>query len=225
MSISSRRGFTLVEMLVVMAVIVVLAGLVLSVNAGAQRKAASQRAQGEIKAYEAAISSYSADNNGDVPREAGITEPTTAGGADGLDPRVDGNPNSEKYKKANRVLYKALSGDENLNFKASGKAYFEFKPDHLNAAKNNGKITAVNFIQDPWGNCYGYSTAGMLEEQDYREKLRTDATVARPAKPKGYNPSPDLWSTGGSLSDTPAPGGSNSVGPFRDSGKWVKNWR
>ncbi len=220
----SRRGFTLVEMLTVMAVIVILASLVLAVNGSAQRKAATLRADGEIKAFEAALGNYKADNNGDVPRDAGVTEPKSDNDTDYLDPRVNAIPSDSKYKKANLVLYKALSGDTDLNFKAKEKPYFEFKPDQLNTNKENGLITQVNFIQDPWGNAYGYSTAGMAQEETYRAQLRTNASVARPTKQQGYNPSPDLWSTGGSLSGG-KPTDPKSPFPFKDSARWVKNWR
>lgn len=222
---SARAGFTLVEMLTVMAVIVILASLVLAVNGSAQRKAAVLRATTEIKAFEAAIGNYSADNNGTVPRKEGVTEPTGDGDMAYLEPRRDAIPTDKKYKDANLVLYKALSGDENLNFRSSSKAYFEFKPNQLKTKMDKGVITDVQYIQDPWGNAYGYSTSGMLQEEAYREELRKDATAARPKglKQHGYNPSPDIWSTGGSLSATKALGANS--GEFRDLPKWVKNWR
>ncbi len=220
-----RAGFTLVEMLTVMAVIVILASLVLAVNGSAQRKAAVLRAQGEIKAFEQAIGNYSADNNGTVPRKEGVTEPTADGDTAYLEPRLDAIPTTQKYKDANLVLYKALSGDDNLNFRSSSKAYFEFKPNQLKTKMDKGVITEVQYMQDPWGNAYGYSTSGMLQEEAYREELRKDATAKRPTNTKlhGYNPTPDIWSTGGSLSATKGTG--TTSGEFRDQPKWVKNWR
>ncbi len=60
------RGFTLVELLVVITIIAILAALVLSTAGGIQDKAARSRAQSEIAALSAALESYKADN-GDYP--------------------------------------------------------------------------------------------------------------------------------------------------------------
>ena len=62
-------AFTLLELLVVMAIIAILAGLILSTAGGIQKKAARDRAAVEIKALEASLESYKADN-GDYPTNA-----------------------------------------------------------------------------------------------------------------------------------------------------------
>jgi len=63
---SPRSGFTLLELLVVIAIIAILAGLILSTAGGIQKMAARKRAEAEVKAMEAALESYKADN-GDYP--------------------------------------------------------------------------------------------------------------------------------------------------------------
>lgn len=62
----NKQGFTLIELLVVIAIIAVLASLVLAAAGSVQKKGARSRAEAEIKAVEAALESYKADN-GDYP--------------------------------------------------------------------------------------------------------------------------------------------------------------
>jgi hypothetical protein len=157
----------------------------------------------------AACENYKADN-GAYPRDA-------AGVTDALNPRDTGTKSdSAAYKEASLELYKALSGNTlDAAFKLTlgpGKNYYEFKPNQLSIRKDsNGMISHVLFIQDPWGKSYGYSTAGAKFEEDYRTALRTNPAAARPATPIGYNPTFDLWSTGGATNTT-------------NIAKCVKNW-
>jgi general secretion pathway protein G len=57
----SRGAFSLIELLVVVAIIAILAGLVLQTAGYVQRRGATARAEAEIKALEAALESYKAD--------------------------------------------------------------------------------------------------------------------------------------------------------------------
>ncbi|MEA3187455.1 MAG: hypothetical protein QOD99_1285, partial [Chthoniobacter sp.] len=57
-----RTAFTLVELLVVMAVIAILASIALQLSGVARKKAAMSRARGEIQAMEVACEAYKADN-------------------------------------------------------------------------------------------------------------------------------------------------------------------
>jgi prepilin-type N-terminal cleavage/methylation domain-containing protein len=202
------RGFTIIELLIVMAIIVILASLVLGVAGYANRKGATSRAEAEIKALEAACESYKADN-GIYPRNADT---------DALDAAATTaaayNPAGTTYPKASVYLYGQLSGDydnsnpaasTNYNFKRDGnegKGYMEFKPNML--APQGGTGTVTN-IRDPFGNSYGYSTA-------YAAWQEPPNSGAPPQK--GYNPTFDLWSTAGttSASDSAA------------KAKWIKNW-
>jgi len=207
------RGFTLIEMLTVMLIIAVLASLILGVNALVQSKAARARAEGEIRTLSMGCENYKVDN-GTYPR---------TGDTDALNPREDVNPNSsdEKYQDASKDLYKALSGDsgpgKDPDFIPDGKIYLPefFKPNVLAAKKDaNGKIIEVKYIQDPFGQCYGYSTAGAEEEERFLKELRTKPSASRPARMKGYNSTFDLWSTGGSTKGDDE----------KARAKWVKNW-
>src|SRR5215472_8583955 len=96
------NAFTLIELVLVVGIITVLAGLVLSTVGYARKKAALARAQTEIAALSAACENYKADN-GTYPRDANST--------DILDARTSGNPSSPSYNLASLYLYTQLSGD------------------------------------------------------------------------------------------------------------------
>lgn len=132
-------GFTLVEMLTVVVIIIILAGLVISTAGFIQKKAARERAKAEIAAMEAALESYRADN--------GIY------------------PDNTDVAKGAKVLYQALTGDGDDALVASGgvasagmskwgdkgKTYFEFD---LKKQVNTNNWTVI----DPWGAPYFYAT-------------------------------------------------------------------
>jgi len=202
-------AFTLIELIVVIAIIIVLAGLILSTVGYVQKKGARSRAETEIAAISAACESYKADN-GVYPRD-----PTANTATDALNARTMFDPvttNATLYKAASLVLYRALSGDRNLdrtvtaadeslNIDGSAlsppltqlpKTYFTFRPNQLSPSDQN---QLVEFVRDPFGNSYGYSTANQAD----------------PVTPKGYNPTFDLWSTAGLTSGT-------------DSTQWIKSW-
>lgn len=213
------RAFTLIEMLVVMVIIAILTSLVVAVTGLVQKNAAVKRAEGEIAALSIRIDAYKQDN-GEVPR----TKKT-----DELDPRMDGNPvtgkSGDKYQDASVDLYSALSGDFLPDGSPDGKpeegkkAYYEFPPSLLKGKKDaNGKVMEIKYIQDPFGNSYGYSTARYKAEADFQKDLRKNAKTARPTSMPGYNPTFDLWSTGGSARTTV------KDGEVEDVKKWVKNW-
>src|SRR5438045_9545936 len=63
-----RRAFTLIELLIVISIIIILAGLILSTVGYVQKKGARSRAEAEIAAMSAALESYKADN-GIYPRD------------------------------------------------------------------------------------------------------------------------------------------------------------
>jgi type II secretory pathway pseudopilin PulG len=178
-------AFTIVELLVVIAVIIVLVGLILTAAGYIQNKGARSRAETEIAAISAALENYRADN-GIYPRDMATT--------DNLDPRSSGNPTN--YQAASLFLYDSLFGSASLGSRtaASGaKSYFVFKPYMLSPA-NQGQN--VQYIRDPFGNSYGYSTA-------YQKNPTT-----------GYNPTFDLWSTAGNVDNNTPP----------NQTQWIKNW-
>ena len=214
-----RRAFTLIEMLVVMAVIAILAAILLNLNALVQSKSARTRALGEIHALESGCKSYQADN-GSFPQDATTT--------DVLDPRTMGDPNTAAYKNASLYLYKQLSGDLNADGRNDPNAtppetknyvsdYFTPQRLGVDSTRTAGTANYVLFLKDPYGNSYGYSTKGAVAEQTYRTKAATDPTATRTSG-QGYNPTFDLWSTAGKTL-TPVPGSTGDV-----TNVWVKSW-
>ncbi len=61
-SFAARSAFTLIEVIVVVTIIAILAGLVLSTAGYARKKGARARAETEIAAMSAACENYKADN-------------------------------------------------------------------------------------------------------------------------------------------------------------------
>lgn len=207
MKLASRHAFTLIEMLTVMLVIAIIAGLVMSTAGFVNRKAAKERANTEIQGFITALEAYKNENGG---------YPSTKETED-LDPKKHGSATSGKYKDASLALYKALSNDTDLDGKPDAKSYFEFKPNQLSGDKVDGKMTLVKYIQDPFGNSYAYSTAGADAEEKYQGKLRTDPGEERESNAPGFNPTFDIWSTAGSVVADAAP-------TEEDRKKWIKNW-
>ena len=138
----SRHGaFTPIELLIVMAIIIVLAGLILATSGYVQKKGARSRAEAEIAAMSAALESYKADN-GIYPSDSFT---------DALNPTA-----TTGYDPASALLYKELAGDRDGDRTADAKSYFAFKPNMLKPVPPS--IDTVTAIRDPFGNSYGYST-------------------------------------------------------------------
>src|SRR5438874_9683202 len=175
-----NSAFTIIELLVVIIIIMILAGLVLSISSYVQNKGARARAETEIAAMSAALESYKADN-GIYPRDNPGNQYT-----DNLNAKVDVDPTQSKYKNASLYLFFQLSGlDASQQPVANMKSYFAFKPQMLGHPPGN--TTTVAYVRDPFGNSYGYSTANQGSSS------------------AGYNPTFDLWSAGSTASPTPTP--------------------
>jgi type II secretory pathway pseudopilin PulG len=171
-------AFTLIELLIVMAIIIVLAGLILATSNYVQKKGYRSRAEAEIAALSAALENYKADN-GVYP---------SAADTNALLPNKMGDPTVSEYQKASLALYKMISGDadNDANRVSESKSYFSFKPNQLSPTS---QTSAVVFVRDPFGNSYGYSTV----------------KASAPSGPDGYNPTFDLWSTASATDSSTAP--------------------
>ena len=171
-------AFTIMELLIVTAIILLLAGLILATSEYVQTRGKRARAESEIAALSAALENYKADN-GVYPIDSANGTTNT------LDARTMFNPAAAQYVAASTFLYKELSGDSTGNRVPTGKSYFSFKPNML---LPKDQAQAVIAIVDPFGYSYGYSTAYQSSPS------------------KGYNSTFDLWSTAGTGSGcTPAP--------------------
>ena len=77
-SVPRSSAFTLVELLVVVGVIAILAGLTISILGGVQGKGARSRAQTEVASISSAIDNYALDHDGAYPPMDPGTNNTTA---------------------------------------------------------------------------------------------------------------------------------------------------
>jgi type II secretory pathway pseudopilin PulG len=133
------NGFTIIELIVVVGVIIILTGLVLSTVGYARKKGARARAETEIAAMSAALESYKADNAIYPPN-------AVATGA--------------------HALYQGLSGDGNDAIGgttastgtpgSSGKSYMTLKPSMLSPNPPD----ATTRVIDPFGSDYNYLAPG-----------------------------------------------------------------
>jgi len=131
------EAFTVLELLIVITIIIVVAGLILATTGYVQKKGARSRAEAEIAAMSAALENYKADN-GIYPQYNGAT-----GG---------------------HALYQSLSGDGNDAIGgvppigstglpgSSGKSYMTLKNNMLRPNPPD----ATTRVVDPFGNDYGY---------------------------------------------------------------------
>ena len=209
-----KRGFTILELVIVIGIILLLAALLLGISDFVQEKGKRARAEAEIAAISAALESYKADN-GIYPRDgntdalAAVTDQSfSTKTPPDPKPTPSYNPDPKRtdaaataYKSASFTLYAQLSGNTNGDrATVSQKAYFQFKPNMLFPKGGTGTVTA---ILDPFGNVYGYSTA----KAKYNDNPGANNNY-------GFNPTYDLWSTAGtSIPDKAA-----------YEQKWIKNW-
>jgi type II secretory pathway pseudopilin PulG len=194
-SFARQRAFTILELLIVISIIIILAGLTIATMGYVQRKGGRSRAEAEIAAMSAAMESYKADN-GVYPRDSANNTTDT------LNARQHIDATQQVYQDASLYLFTQLSGlKSDQTALAGAKSYFNFKPQMLGGSRDtNGNVNPVKFLRDPFGNSYGYSTA-------YQKDPAT-----------GYNPTFDLWST---ADPTPTP----SVAPTpTPQDHWIKNW-
>jgi len=136
----SGRAFTLVELLGVIVVIGILAGITLGGAGAVRRHAAVGQAKAEIAALEAACARYQTEL-GFYPSNASAN-PTTAF-----------NPSA--YSGAGTALFTNLFGTNQFNRAAGTKRYFEPKASMVSSTN-----AANPFFIDPWGYAYGYYSDG-----------------------------------------------------------------
>jgi prepilin-type N-terminal cleavage/methylation domain-containing protein len=192
------NSFTLIELLTVIAIIAILAGLTLAAMNAVQKTALRNRARDEIAGIGNALESYKIDN-GAYPQVSFLLGPP--GGAY---PYLDGQ--GGLYQQSSQVLYQALASKQyytdatfSSTAPATGKPYMTFKTGQLGSYKQGSGPT---YVQDPFGFSYGYSTGDALNPQ-----------VQAPFSGTGFF---DLWSTGGTTQPTTA-----NPNPTKT---WISNW-
>jgi len=138
----SRAAFTLIELLAVITIIGILAGLTLGAAGAVRRHGATSTAKAEVPALQAACERYYADNNS-YPTTNSMPDPSTSFA-----------PTATAYTTAGQALLNNLLGSASLTVAPTKKRYFEPKPAmvYTNAYPN--------YFIDPWGNPYGYYSDG-----------------------------------------------------------------
>src|SRR5438874_3207847 len=106
MSILRKNAFTIIELLVVISIIIILAGLILSTVGYVQNKGRRSRAEAEIAAISAALENYKADN-GIYPKSSDSDSLSAR-----TDLNADGASGDPKYFAASLFLYGQLSGND-----------------------------------------------------------------------------------------------------------------
>jgi len=173
---SSFRGFTIIELIVVIGIVLVLAGLILATSGYVHNKGARLRAEAEIAAISAALENYKADN-GIYVAEISVNAKT------------QGNPTS--YQAASLVLYQNLTGDFDKNRSPdSGKSsYLSLKPNQLSPTDQSANVA---YIKDPFGNSYGYSTVNATDSaKGYNPTFDLWSTAG--GADTGSNPNASAW--------------------------------
>jgi prepilin-type N-terminal cleavage/methylation domain-containing protein len=140
---SSTYAFTLVELLAVITIIGILAGLTLGAAGAVRRHGATSTAKAEVAALQAACDRYYADYNA-YPTTNSMPDPASSS---------DVNPSPiSKYTTAGPSLFSSLFGTNQYNRPPSTKRYFEPKPAMASSTTN-----ANPYFIDPWGYAYGYN--------------------------------------------------------------------
>jgi prepilin-type N-terminal cleavage/methylation domain-containing protein len=139
---SSYHAFTLIELLAVITIIGILAGLTLGAAGAVRRHGATSTAKAEVAALQAACDRYFADNNL-YPSNTSITNPATSF-----------IPTASAYTTAGQTLFTNLVGSTTLSATRTSKRYFEPKPAMV---YTNG---SPSYFTDPWGYAYGYNSDG-----------------------------------------------------------------
>jgi prepilin-type N-terminal cleavage/methylation domain-containing protein len=130
----SRAAFTLIELLAVITIIGILAGLTLGAAGAVRRHGANSTAKAEVAALQAACDRYFADNNS---YPLGTASPTTVTAPAGA-----------------TALFTNLVGSATLTAAPTTKRYFEPKPAMVYTTGT------PNYFVDPWGYAYGYNSDG-----------------------------------------------------------------
>jgi prepilin-type N-terminal cleavage/methylation domain-containing protein len=138
-----QSAFTLIELLAVITIIGILAGLTLGAAGAVRRHGATSTAKAEVAALQAACDRFYADNN---------FYPTTTNSMP--NPSSNFKPTDNIYTTAGQTLFTNLLGSANLTAAPNSKRYFEPKPAMVNTT-----LTPNTFI-DPWGYAYGYNSNG-----------------------------------------------------------------
>jgi prepilin-type N-terminal cleavage/methylation domain-containing protein len=193
---SRQRAFTLIELMVVMAIMAILAGLVFGAMRGMKANSMRKKSSVQIAALELGLEMYRTDFGG-FP----ISE---------VDPEGDARTGAT-------ILYQALSGDGNDLLEASSpqasigelassqRSYME----QLDAKRNPFGLVmrrsgASYYVADPWREPYRYRCLATAQDRQSGQR-----------NPASY----DLYSHGQTENEEMQEGGGGD-----EEKKWITNW-
>lgn len=149
---TSRRAFTIIELLVVMAIIAILSGIFFGVASGVRERSRISRAQSDLVLLAQYLEQYKA-HYGDYPHVT-LLESTSAGGGE----KVEG-------EEGIVALYDALNGLRAVDGKPltsrerafidRSKFNHEYSPSQGSPPITDPEKDSVALL-DPWGNAYRY---------------------------------------------------------------------
>jgi prepilin-type N-terminal cleavage/methylation domain-containing protein len=139
---SPLRSFTLIELMAVVAIIGILAGLVLGGAGAVRQRAARGQAKAEIAAIEAGLARYQMDFGG-YPVSSNLTPSGSS---------YPANPTT--YVTAGQALFTNLWGATTYTATTGQKQYLNVKPSMVMTSG------ATHYFIDPWGYAYGYYWSG-----------------------------------------------------------------
>lgn len=169
-----QAGFTLIELMAVITIIILLAGLVVGGMGFVSERQAKEKAKTQIALLSKALEEYKLDN--------GTYPPTT--NKSGSFSGVNGTATSS-------IIFKALYFD---GVQDSTKRIYlgELDPASSKQGWTSGTASAGTTIVDPWGNQYCYRTAVNANTTGSNTNADT------------MNPDFDLWSMGKDAASAPA---------------------
>lgn len=103
---NTQKGFTLIELLVVISIIALIGSIVLAGLQGARSKARDTKRVQEVKSIEKALSLYSLDNGGYVPKSSYTT--MSGSGSDVVPKKSDGSIDCAQNKTNTETLFDIL---------------------------------------------------------------------------------------------------------------------
>src|SRR3954454_8861062 len=172
-----RAGFTLVELLVVVALIVLLAGLLMPVFAQAREKGRQAACISNMKQLAAAMRLYCEDYDEALPLEVGHQR------GDRLIFPMSWMGRLLPYVPTTAVFIDPSSGHANRNWRRSGDlmANYSFPPSRRAAGIELQELIAAPFGRALWEGLGGFAGPPL---GDYREPVpsRTLAEIARPVE-------------------------------------------
>ena len=136
----SRSGFTLVELLVVMAIIAIISTLAITLLGSSQQEAAETANISNLRRLESNIISYRAMHNNTMPDKFDSLIRDEANNSIAADQTISGQEFIYSTNSIVQVLYCGI--DSNLDWKADSGAYFKGLSDHNTTGFGNSLALA-----------------------------------------------------------------------------------